>query len=432
MKYIFLNLLIIIFLFSSCSKEAEVDDTSNRFPVLTYDSEISETLTLNKNNIYIESQKDVNYWFQYNLNPKNDLGHLNTKSLFEKKIKIISGKLGASNIIQPIYFNEVICHLLNTGYLECINYRNKEKVFSMDIKPKGVKKYEVIRGGIAYFEDKIVLVDAYGQIKLISFTNNEEIWSKEIDFPILSPPLIYRDYIYFISADNRIFAVSINNGEVLWTFQTITESKKNFYSSSPAAFENIIIAPFSNGEIVAFNYENGRPLWSENVSKISLISNFDIKDISASPVVSGDAVYTLSTKGKLISINIINGKRNWSIDLSGYRTPIISGNQIYVVNEDGKLLCIEKSNGEIYWITELEKYRKNKNAENLNLWLGPYLVNENLYNISTFGEVKIVSPITGELLSQNKLGIKDIVVPPIIVNDAIFLADERSNVYQIK
>ena len=106
-------------------------------------------------------------------------------------------------------------------------------------------------------------------------------------------------------------------------------------TASLSTFENIVIAPFSNGEIVAFSYDEGRPLWSENISRVSLLTNFDIRDIAASPVVVSNEVFTISTKGKLVSSNAINGKRNWSIDISGYRTPTISGGQIYLINDEG-------------------------------------------------------------------------------------------------
>ena len=88
-------------------------------------------------------------------------------------------------------------------------------------------------------------------------------------------------------------------------------------------------------------YDTGQPLWSQNLSKVSMVSNFDIKDISASPVISDTNVFSLSSNGRLISNNVITGKRNF-IDISGYRTPLISGNQIYLIN-DGKLICIDKS-----------------------------------------------------------------------------------------
>ena len=94
-----------------------------------------------------------------------------------------------------------------------------------------------------------------------------------------------------------------------------------------------------------------------------MVSNFDIKDISASPVISDKKIFSLSSNGKLISVDALNGKRTWAIDLSGYRTPLVTGNQIYIINEDGKLLCLDKSTGDIYWITDLSKYKSGKNKE---------------------------------------------------------------------
>ena len=187
-----------------------------------------------------------------------------------------------------------------------------------------------------------------------------------------------------------------------------------------------------NGELVSFIYDTGQPIWSENVSKISLVSNFDIKDISASPVITDSKIYSLSSNGRLVSVNALNGTRNWGINLSGYRTPIISGNQIYVINEDAKLICVDINTGEIYWITELDKYQKGQKAKDLNLWLGPYLINNLLYNISYFGKLKIVSPITGEILTEDSLVIKGILTQPFILRDSIFVADKNSNVYKFQ
>ena len=295
-----------------------------------------------------------------------------------------------------------------------------------------LNEIEIIRGGIAYFDDRIVYADAYGQIKLFNSISGEAIWSTQIDFPILSSPLIYRGYIYVISSDNRIFAIDIVDGSSSWTFQTTAENKKNIKTSSPVAYENLIIVPFSNGELIAFKYDDGRPIWSDNVSKVSLVSNFDIKDISANPVINGSNVYTISTNGKLISTNIINGQRNWSIDISGSRTPTISGNVIYVIDEDSRLVCININTGEIYWIRELPKFKKGNKVKDLNLWLNPYLINNLIYNISYFGEIKIVSPKTGEILATENLGIKGIASQPIVLQDRVYVVDEKSNVFRIE
>ena len=432
MRNILYIILLSTFVIFSCTKNEIIEKDINSFPILAYDAEISETLGLDIEDIRIDPPKEINYWSQHFQNPGNNLNNILSLSVIEDKTKIVSGTRGTLNIIQPIYFNDTICYILPKGFLECINLNNNEKIFSINIKIGSNKKYEVIRGGLAYFDNKIVLVDAYGQILLIDSNDGNKIWEKNIEFPILSPPLIYRNNIYFISSDNRLFSLSLETGNIKWSFQTIAETKKSLITASPIAFENTIIAPFSNGELVAFSHDDGRPLWAENVSKVSLLSNFDIKDISASPVVSNNSIFSLSTNGKLTSINVINGKRNWAIDLSGYRTPSISGNQIYVIEEDGKLICLDKNTGQIYWITELNKFKKGKKAKNLNLWLGPYLINSLLYNISYFGELKIVSPMTGDVLSTDSLGVKGIILPPVILSNAVYIMDENSNVFQFE
>ena len=428
LSIIFFICLLII----ACAKNNNEDEFSSGFPVLSYSAEISETLNLDPSNIILDQPKEIQYWSQHFLNPFNNLNNIYSNASFDKKLKLISGRRGPVNIIQPLFFNDNICHVLNDGFIQCVNTDTKKTIFKIDIKIEGTKKYDVVRGGIAYFDNKLVFVDGYGQIKLFDVTNGTEIWSTSIEYPILSPPLIYRGYINFITADNRIFSVDILDGEINWSFQTISETKKNLFTSSPVAFENTIIAPFSNGELVAFIFDTGQPVWSENVSKISMISNFDIKDISASPVIYENSIYSLSSNGKLVSVSAINGQRNWAIDMSGYRTPVISGNQLYIINEDGKLICLDKNSSEVYWITDLSKYRKGQKAENLNLWLGPYLINNLIYNISYFGEMKIVSPITGDILSTDTIGIKGVLTPPVILSHSFYLSDENSNVYEFK
>jgi outer membrane protein assembly factor BamB len=95
------------------------------------------------------------------------------------------------------------------GFLVCKKVEGKEEIINIDIKNDDIEKYEVVRGGITYFDNTIIFVDAYGQIKSINISNSKINWETQIDFPILSAPLIYRDQVFFISADNRIFSAEM-------------------------------------------------------------------------------------------------------------------------------------------------------------------------------------------------------------------------------
>ena len=162
MKY---YLIVFLLFFSiSCSKDIVDEENTSGFTVLTYDAKISETLNLDIENIFLDETKELNYWAQYFQNPKNNLNHIFTTASFKKKDKIISGSRGPINITQPIYFNNNICHVLSKGFIECYDTSNDEVIFKIDVKHQGVNKFEIIRGGISYFDNKIVYADAYGQI----------------------------------------------------------------------------------------------------------------------------------------------------------------------------------------------------------------------------------------------------------------------------
>ena len=431
---LYLLIFISLSLFSCNINESQIDEdfSDKSFPVLTYDSEISETLSLDLSDIFLADPKELFFWSKNFQNVNNNIGNIQTTSTFKKNEKIFNSNGNLINLVQPIYFDENLCALDSKGILKCINTQTNKVFFEVDTKHKNLKKLEVIRGGIAYFDEKIVIVDAYGQIKLYDINTQQAIWSNQIEFSILSAPLIYRNYIYFVSSDNRIFAINFDTGDIEWSFQTTFESKKNITTPTPAAFENLIIVPFSNGELIAFKYNDGQPIWSENVSKVSQISNFDIKDIAANPVVSGTNVFTLSTNGKLISTNIINGTTNWSVNVSGSRTPIVSGNIILIIDENSRVICINRNDGEIFWIKELKKFRKGDKIKDINQWLGPYLINGLIYNISYFGEIVILSPKTGEILANEDINIKKIITQPIILHNAIYVSDEKSNVFRIE
>ena len=429
----FLLLFCISITFLKCASNETIEKVNeNTFEVLTYSAELSETITLDISEIVLGKSKEYKYWTKNYQNPQNNIAHIKTTASFRDKKKIFSGSSNYINLIQPIYFEGILCHVQKKGFLVCKRVEDKEEIINVDIKNEGIEKYEVVRGGIAYFDNTIIFVDAYGQIKSIDTNNSNINWETQIDFPILSAPLIYRNQIFFISADNRIFSLSFNTGEIQWSFQTIEESKKNLFTASPVAIENIIIAPFSNGEIIAFKFDDGQPVWSENTSKISIISNFDLRDITANPVISGNNIFSLSSNGRLISNSIINGARNWNIDISGSQTPIISANQLYLIDNEARVICINKSTGEIYWIRELEKYKRGTDSKNLNLWTGPYLINEYLYLISYFGDILTISPLNGEILDENKLGVKNIYSPAIVLSDQIFITDEKANIYRFK
>ena len=427
----FLVFSFILIFVVGCSKNSDEKLINDRISLLSYSSELIISANLNSKEINLSEPKEIYYWSQSGQNPKNNLPHIFSNLKFDNKRKIIKDTGNIVNPIQPVYYEGNLCNVSNKGMLRCIRINDNTILFEIDLKLESEENYDVLRGGLAYFDERIILVDGYGQIKVINAIDGNIIWQKNISLPILSAPTFYRGNIYFITSNNKIYALDLLNGEIKWSFQTIFDDKKSLKTGAPAAIENIIIAPFSNGEIIAFLYDSGNIIWSENASKISSLSNFDIKDITANPVVDNDKIFTISKNGRLLATNLFNGSLEWSIEISGSNSPIISNNQLYIIDDDSRLICLNKNSGEIYWISQIEKNKKGKKSGKLNNWKGPYLIDSLLYLISEHGEVVAVSPKTSEILSSKSINIKGITNNPIIVSKNIYLMDNNSNVYQL-
>ena len=429
MRFVVTNLLL-LFLLSNCASNSD-EKLNDRISVLSYSSDLLVSTELDSKKIILSQAREVNYWSQSGQNPQNNLSHIYSDLKFENKKKILKDSNSATNTIQPIYFEGNLCNVSTKGFLRCLDTNTEEILFEVDLKTEFEENYDIIRGGLAYFDDQIVLADGYGQVKVFSGIDGSIIWENNINLPILSAPIIYRGYIYFITLNNKIYAMDFTTGEVKWSFQTIFDDKKSLFTGVPAAIDNIIIAPFSNGEIIAFIYDTGSILWSENVSKVSSLSNFDIKDIAANPVISDDKIYTLSNNGKLVATNMINGSLAWSLEISGANSPSISNMQLYVIDNESRLFCINKMSGEIYWITQLEENKNGKKSGKSNDWKGPYLINGLLYALSTHGELLSISPITSEILSSKNIKITGISIDPVILSKNIFIIDNNSNIYKL-
>ena len=430
MRFIIINLILILCL-SSCINKTDEKELNHRISVLSYAPDLLVSQELDLNEIVLNQPLEVNYWSQSGQNPQHNLPNILSDIKFENKSKILKDSGSAINTIQPIYFEGNLCNVSTLGVLRCIDLETEKIKFKIDLRIEGEESYDVIRGGITYFDNQIILVDGYGQVKLINSSNGSIVWEKNINLPILSAPIVYRGYIYFITLNNKIYALNLSDGEVKWSFQTIFDDKKSLFTGVPAAIENVVIAPFSNGEIIAFIHDTGNIIWSENASKVSSLSNFDIKDITANPIISDGKVYTLSNNGKLIASNINNGTLAWSLEISGSNSPLASNTQLYVLDNESRLICINKISGDIYWITQLEKNKNAKKRGKKNNWKGPYLINGMLFALSSLGELTSISPLTGDILSSKNIRISGITIDPVIISKNIFITDNKSNIYKL-
>jgi len=284
----------------------------------------------------------------------------------------------------------------------------------------GVDK-ESVGGGVAYADGKVYVTSGLGKIAAIDAITGEEIWGTQTLSPIHSAPVAGVERVFAISDDNVIYAFDTTSGEILWSHQAIIESARMLTVPSPALVDDVLVAPFSSGELIALRQQNGNVLWQDSLSSTARLTPLaSLNDIAAGPAIADGYVIATAQSGVMTAFDLRTGQRIWSQPAGALGYPLIAGDFVFTVTTTGQVACLSKLDGTVVWIKDLELYKKAKKRKGRIVWNGPILAGERLVVVSSHGRMVTINPFDGEIIEESKVG-KDVFIPPIIANETVYV-----------
>ena len=287
-------------------------------------------------------------------------------------------------------------------------------------------------GGVAFDNGKIFVTSGFGFIAALDAVSGDEIWRVETPAAVRTPPTAYRGRVYVATIVNEFLALDQETGEEVWTFQSFEESARFLSSASPAAAGDLVVAPFSSGEIVAFQAETGRALWNETLAQTARLTALaSLNDIAGSPVIDRGLVYVVSHGGRFAAIDIRSGQRVWESSITSLQTPWVAGDFIYVISVNAELVCLSRNDGAVIWVSELRRYKNEKKRKGRVTWAGPVLAGGNLVLVSNLGEMAKVDPATGVLVEMRDIG-EASVISPVVANEKVYILSEEGRLLALR
>ncbi|MDZ7628821.1 MAG: PQQ-binding-like beta-propeller repeat protein [Parvularculaceae bacterium] len=326
--------------------------------------------------------------------------------------------------------------------VSAINVEDGKQIWSKELAPAFKEKFRVreimvrakaaergFGGGVSFDEGKLFVTSGFGFVAALNAETGEELWRFEAAAPVRTPPTAYRGSVYFVTNVNEMIALSQETGERLWNFQSFEEAARILSAASPAAAGDLIVAPFSSGEVVAFLAGTGRPVWNDTLARNTQITALSaLNDIAGAPVIDRGLVYAVSHAGRLVAIDIRSGQRVWEAPIASLQMPWVAGDFIFVVSIDAELVCLSRADGAIVWVSQLKRYDNEKKRKGRIAWSGPVLAGDFLVLVSSDGRLAKVSPQDGSLVETTKID-DGSVVSPIVADERIFVLTQGGKLY---
>ena len=253
---------------------------------------------------------------------------------------------------------------LNSGELNWI--KNNSYPFNSDIK---------------IFEDKFFAIDYKNTLRCFKIMDGSECWNLQTEdsFTISNSKfslIILDDKVIFNNSIGDITAVDIETGLIAWQLPTqsssIINETYNFKISKLVSDGDAIFFSNNKNEFYSIDVKTGTTNW---INKIN--SNL-------TPILTKDLIFTVSNEGFLFTIQKSTGniirinylykdykeKKRKELKPIGF---VIGNTNIYISNNDGKLIVVDLSNGKVNFI---EKIGGDTISE-------PFIANQNLYVIKS-------------------------------------------------
>ena len=149
------------------------------------------------------------------------------------------------------------------------------------------------------------------------------------------------DRIYAASYDGNVYAFDPENGRRIWRTEL-----EVVLSAGPGVGEGLVVVAGYDGDLIALGAENGAERWRINIAGESL----------ARPLIKDDAVVVYTIDGRLRVFSTFDGTERWVLEqsmpaltLRGAADPIVVGTTIIAGFDNGRVMAISLSDGTEQW-----------------------------------------------------------------------------------
>jgi outer membrane protein assembly factor BamB len=238
--------------------------------------------------------------------------------------------------------------------------------------------------------------------------------------------------VFVVTVENQLEALSAEDGHRLWTHAGIPETAGLLGGASPAVEGEVVVVPYTSGELFALRVENGRVLWNDNLATArSLGALSTLADIRGLPVIDRDRVFAVSHSGRMVSIDLRSGDRAWEQEVASQTTPWVAGDYVYVLTDDGILLCMLRQDGRVRWSHELPRFENPEKKRDPIRWTGPVLAGDRLLVLASNGTGEAVSPYTGEPLGKFEFP-DGVYVSPAVAQSTLYVVTDEADLIALR
>ena len=329
-------------------------------------------------------------------------------------------------LAQPVVAEGRVFTLDADNEVEALDIKDGDRQWRVDVTPDDVEGGS--GGGLAYDDGRLFVATGFAQVVAMDAKNGHVLWRQTLSGPMRGAPTVRAGRVFVITVDNQTHCLAADDGQILWTHTGIVEPAAVLAGNSPAVDGDVVVVPYSSGELFALRVENGAVLWQDSLATISKTQGLAmLTDIRGRPIIDRGRVYAIGSADLLVAIDLRTGRRLWDREIGGIQSPWIAGDYLFLVDNNNEALAIEAKTGRIVWITQLQTWKDPEDKTGRIVWAGPVLASDRLLFGSSHGYLLALSPYTGDVLGSEPAS-AGVTIQPVVAGGTVYFFNDDADI----
>jgi len=263
-----------------------------------------------------------------------------------------------------------------------------------------------VAGALAYGRSKVFVGDIQGNLTALNSRDGSVAWTFKATSEWLVAPLVHRDKVYALAANDELYVLSESSGKELWHHSQRGDEKMVVRGGGmPAQFGSDVYVGFADGHVVALGAGDGRVIWDRK-----LRSGERFYDIDTPPYVDEERVIVSSYSGQTYSLNRLNGETQWVFPVGSYGGFLVEGDRVFFAGLDGHFYCVARKDGSLIWKKPYES----------GVGLQPSKVGDVLVFTTSGDPLYVLDPKSGDVLATHSLGAGTLAAAGVASGESVF------------
>lgn len=202
--------------------------------------------------------------------------------------------------------------------------------------------------------DLVVIGTPQGEIVALDAASGAQRWVAQASSEVLAPPVIDAGLVIVQTADGRLTAFTVDDGKRAWGQERSEPALSLRGTSAPTAAGGLVLSGFASGKLAAFQVNDGKMIWEIPVGQPTGRSEIErLVDIDAVPIIVGRSLYAAAYQGRVAAVDLENGRLLWSREISTFNDLVADADNLYVSDDQGAIWALDLRTGSTVW--KLEK-----------------------------------------------------------------------------